>query len=296
VTSATPRNAHVAERVCSRGPPWWQWPTVLSLDAPLVSVMWQWAATRSADIEPMPAHGVVLGAVVWTAYAADRWLEGVRVAEERLATERHRFYRRHRGGVAAVAVGAAAVTVAIAATQLTQRDLVWGLLLLAAALTYLLSHQGAHRHSRWRVPKEVCVAALLTAGVVVFPLSARPVAFEAIGATGAWFLLLAFANCALISIWERDADTSQGQESLARSHPTWIPWLRTSPWFLAAVASFMTLAGRGGRFAGAAALSAVLLGVLDRVGPRLGAALARALADAALLAPLLALVVARSVG
>src|SRR5580658_7946163 len=86
----------------SRRPRWWQWPTVLSLDAPAVALLWQWLLGWIAAV-PLPApRAFVLGASVWLAYSADRWIEGWRLSPERIRTKRHYFYQRWRWPVAAV--------------------------------------------------------------------------------------------------------------------------------------------------------------------------------------------------
>jgi hypothetical protein len=77
-------------------PHWWQWPTVLSLDAPVVALLWQWLLGRVAGVEPGWPQGFVLGTSVWLAYAADRWIEGWRLDPGQIQTQRHDFYQRWR--------------------------------------------------------------------------------------------------------------------------------------------------------------------------------------------------------
>jgi hypothetical protein len=100
------------------------------------------------------------------------------------------------------------------------------------------------------------------------------------------FVLLCFANCALISIWERDVDRSQGQTSLALQLRN-TGWIHTFPWILAIFAATLGLIDRGDVRVAAActAVSAALLGLVDWQHPRLGWRLARVLADVALLTP-----------
>src|SRR5262245_35757149 len=81
-------------------PSWWQWPTVLSLDAPVVALLWQWLLARSARVTLGSAEAFVLGSSVWLAYAADRWIEGWRLAPDQIRTQRHAFYQRWRWPVA----------------------------------------------------------------------------------------------------------------------------------------------------------------------------------------------------
>src|SRR4051794_3417760 len=93
---------------------WWQWPTVLSLDAPLVVVGWQAVV---ADVGRVPLHwpeAFVLAISVWLAYAADRWIEGWRLPADAIETARHAFYQRHRWWIFAVWIIALAADIRVA--------------------------------------------------------------------------------------------------------------------------------------------------------------------------------------
>jgi len=46
-------------------PWWWQWPTILALDAPAVAVTWQCMLARVASVALRPYHVVLLGISVW---------------------------------------------------------------------------------------------------------------------------------------------------------------------------------------------------------------------------------------
>lgn len=270
-------------------PYWWQWPTVLSLDAPAVAVLWQWLLARPAGVTLGLPQAVVLGSSVWLAYAADRWIEGWRLAPGQVQTQRHAFYQRWRWPVFGLWLLVLAIDLGTAVTRLTRREFDAGLLLLAPVLAYLLSHQLIHRHHRWRAPKEVCVAALLGGGVAVFLVAQPAVAWTQLAAPLGLFILLCFANCALISIWEHEVDQSHGQTSLTLQFRGSTGLSRALPWLLALGATGLFFCETGGARQAAAcgALSGVLLGAVDRVESRLGRQLARVLADVALLTPLL---------
>ncbi len=267
---------------------WWQWPVVLSLDAPAVSLAWLALLSRSLGVDLEWPSPFVLAASVWLAYAADRWIEGWRLPEAHVRTPRHRFYQRWRGPIAAVWVIVLAADVAVALTRLTPTAVIAGWVVAAAVATYLLSHQLVHRTRRWRLPKEICVAILLTAGIAVFLVGVSdPVAM---GPLLALFAATCFVNCALISAWERDVDRVQQQSSLALDSrfAAWIPW---TPWLLVAAAAVMASAGSAAHrpVAACAAASGMLLALIDRLEPRLGWRRARVLADFVLLTPLLRL-------
>jgi hypothetical protein len=270
---------------------WWQWPTVLSLDAPAVAVVWQRLLAEPAAVHVAGPQAFVLGASVWLAYAADRWIEGWRLDPARIRTQRHEFYQRRRWPVATCWLAVLAADLAVALGELSRRDLLAGVAVLGPVLLYVLSHQLLHRHHAGRLPKEICVAALLGAGVAVFLLAAPAGGGWNLALPLALFMLLCFANCVLISVWEREIDRSHGQTSLALEYPPTAAWSRRLAWLLSAGAAVACLATPpSARTAAAcAAVSACLLGCLDRAEPRLGWRLARVLADAALLTPVVPL-------
>lgn len=263
---------------------WWQWPTVLSLDAPAVALGWQAMLARAGSVSLGWPHDVVLAASVWLAYVADRWIEGWRLTPASIRTERHAFHQRRRWLVAGAWLLVLVADVVVAVTRLSRRELNAGWLLLPAVLAYLLSHQLVHRHHPWRAPKEIVIALLLGAGAAVFPIANG-------GRWPLWpvlalFVAVAFANCALISRWEREVDRSHGQSSLALAYAN-DAWIRLLPWMLAAasLAVFVALRGEDRTAAACAATSAVLLAAVDRVHVRVGWRLARLLADLVLLTP-----------
>ncbi len=268
-------------------PRWWLWPTILSLDAPAVVLAWQRMLASAASVRVGFPETFVLGASVWLAYCADRWIEGWRLDPAIIRTPRHFFHQRWRWPIAAVWVAVLALDLAESFQRLPRDELEAGFAVLLPVLAYLLSHQLVHRNHPWRAPKEVCVAVLLGAGVAVF-VASQPGAHGAASAgIVAVFVALAFTNCALISVWEHEVDRSHGQTSLAiqlkgRTGPIHLlPWALGAACLAAAALNPWPAQG----FACGAA-SALLLGLLDRVQARLGRRPARVLADLALLTPL----------
>lgn len=269
-------------------PAWWQWPTILSLDAPAILLVWQAIVAESAGASLAWPHRAVLATSVWLAYTVDRWLEARRLDPLVVRTPRHRFHQRWRRAVPVVCAVVLVLDVGVALIWLTPHDLAAGVVLTAAVLAYLISHQWLHRHARWRVPKEVCIAVLLSAGVWLFVRDAS-------GGPLWWpltlFGLLCLSNCALISRWEMEVDRLQGQSSLALESPriaSWIGWL---PWLTAATAAGALGAGPTGVSvaAGAALTSAVLLVGIDQIERRIGWARARVVSDLALMTPVVVL-------
>lgn len=269
-------------------PRWWQWPTVLSLDAPAVALTWQAMAAAQTHAGLSFAPRFVLGASVWLAYSADRWIEGWRLRPEQVQTQRHAFYQQARWPVASFWTGLLAADVWLAARALTPGQFWTGAALLPLVALYLLSHQLVHRHHPGRLPKEVCVACLLAGGIGAFILPLLPAHH---GGRLAWplllFAILAFANCALISAWEKGVDHAQGQTSLARQFSGGHALARGAAAAAVAAGVMVALAIHPYRATGeASAAAGLLLLLLDVNEPRLGRRAARVLVDAALLTPL----------
>jgi hypothetical protein len=276
-------------------PRWWQWFIILSIDAPAVALVWQAMFARIAGVQLGCAPAIVLGLSVWLAYTADRWIEGWRLPDEQTKTPRHRFYQQQRWPMAFLWLVVLAGDVTVAFTGLTTSELLSGWVLLVPVLAYLLSHQLVHRNSRWRAPKELCVAALLAAGAALFPLDRAPHAARLLAPALGLFALLCFVNCVLISVWEREVDAIQGQTSLAQQFRAATEWSHTLPWMVALIALIFALSETGAPRAAAASAcgSGVLLWLIHRYEPKLGWKLSRLLADAALLTPILPLLVER---
>jgi hypothetical protein len=268
-------------------PSWWLWPTILSLDAPAVVVLWQALFARTAGVTAGAPERYVLGCSVWLAYSADRWIEGWRLSPEQVRTHRHRFHIRWRWEIFIVWVAVLALDLVTAIRGLPGREIHAGVVLLLAVAAYLLSHQLVHRASRWRAPKEACVAVLIAAGAAVFVVSQRGAATGALSAPMALFILLCFCNCALISVWENEVDLSHGQTSLALQYRQAAGLSRALPWLaaLASVAAGLTAGPGMAAVAACSASSGVLLGLVDRAEPRIGRIPARVLADIALMTP-----------
>ncbi|MEO6873652.1 MAG: hypothetical protein ABI222_02400 [Opitutaceae bacterium] len=274
-------------------PHWWQWPTVLSLDAPAIALLWQGLLASVVQVSLGWPQRFVLGASVWLAYSADRWIEGWRLDPTQIQTQRHYFYQRWRWPLGFGWCAVLGANLAVAWLGLSSRDFKGGLVLLAGVGAYLLSHQLIHRGHAWRAPKEICVALLMGGGVSLFVVTAPAVTLRPLIEPLTLFCLLCFANCALISLWEKGVDEAHGQTSLALQFRWSRVLSRALPWVLAAIGGLLVAATYGPVRAATICviLSGVFLGLVDLAEPRIGPRLARVLADAALLTPLLPLAV-----
>jgi hypothetical protein len=77
--------------------PLWLLPNLLSLDAPLVAVVWLYLFAKTWGVRYHPSHGyVVLALGVWVLYVADRLLDSTLHGDSPRCQARHHFHRQHR--------------------------------------------------------------------------------------------------------------------------------------------------------------------------------------------------------
>lgn len=268
------------------------WPTILSLDAPAVVLLWQGLLAWTVSVRLGTPEIVVLGCSVWLAYAADRWIEGWRLVPDTVQTHRHRFHQQWRWPMAGLWTVVLCLDVSAAFRGLPPSEFRAGCVLLAAVIVYLFSHQLIHRNSRWRAPKEACVAALLGAGAALFAAGQPGASLQAMSIPLALFVLLCFSNCALISVWENEVDRSHGQTSFALQFGRAAGLSRVIPWVIFALSLGIALAGGNTLRVPSicACASGLLLGSIDLAEARIGRMTARVLADVALLSPAIPLV------
>ncbi len=188
----------------------WEWPHLLSLDAPLVALGWQLWWARWTGVSLGWAHHAVLGLSVWLIYLADRLADSLVLfrgnREAAHVSSRHHFSRRHRWALGALVVTVVATLVVLAPLGLPVRDFRAGLGLLALQAGYFFAiHFRGHRRILERMPwlKEAWVGASFALGTAWFPGCAlTQVPTFALGAVLTGFGLVCFLNCALISDWE----------------------------------------------------------------------------------------------
>lgn len=248
----------------------WLWPNVLSLDAPLVAVLWQLLFARCFRVSPGIAAATLLVAAVWLIYSADRMLDAWRGAGKR---PRHQFYRRHWRAVLPVwgAVFAAAALLSWFALPpwLFNR----GLWLLAAVTLYFAT---VHVAPKWvrKGGKEALVAILFALGASAAAWSDIRNAPDLLAVI--LFSCLCWINCAAIEQWE--GGPSRFRIGIAAA--------------CVGLAAVLFLHQRRPVLCGAELVSALAFVLLDSRAFRMPPDLLRVLADAALLSPIFLLPVA----
>ncbi len=183
----------------------WLWANLLSLDAPIVAVLWQQLFTRTLRIPATIASAITLAATVWLIYASDRVLDAASATGH---SARHRFYRRHWRSVVPVLVVALLLAAWCALTGIRKPVLHNGLCLVAAVSVYFCAVHIAPAFSRRWWPKELVVAIIFSAGacIHVWTFAPPPVVHWAVPMM--LFTALCWLNCAAIACWENGAGHS----------------------------------------------------------------------------------------
>lgn len=259
--------------------PLWLLPNLLSLDAPLVALVWQDLLARCTESPLRLPARLVLGLTVWAIYLADRLLDVRRPAVGQ-ESPRHSFYRRNRRAAVVLLVAVLAADIGITVFLLRPAVFHTGLIALAGVLLYLAA---VHFGAGWRPPKEILVALLFVVGtfIVAWTWSAAP--WRTLVVPAAAFFLLCLANVVAIETWEwRELRLGEA----GRPHWIVVQLGLILAWWTAVLAVLGLVFG-GTPWYRAVGASSGLTAALVWSGQRLPLNARRALVDAALLTPLL---------
>ena len=179
----------------------WLWPNLLSLDAPIVALLWQLLFVRCfhGRLGMLPA--ALLAVAVWLIYVADRTLDAWRGAPGTAEQPRHKFYRRHWRAVLPLWIGALAASSWLAWSRLPWPLFVEGVAVASGTGLYLAAVHLAPGLLRRTGSKESAVA-------ILFGLGASLAAWPGVQ-TGSdvlailLFSCLCWMNCTAIDDWER---------------------------------------------------------------------------------------------
>lgn len=262
--------------------PWWLWPNVLNLDAPIITAAWQELFARSAGLSVTAAERAALFLAVWVIYAADRLLDGVRLGVRASSSARHQFSHRHARPLALLLLTAIAVEGWLVLARLPREILFGGLALGALVGAYFLWNQLAG--TRWGRGwlKELVVSLVFAFGAGLVPLLARPTGEVIIDILS--FAAVCMANCLLIARLERAMDEARGEVSIAAHFPRHARPARLLSSVVTAVMVLLLIFGAGSCVPLAVIIAALLMVLVVRFESRWGAELAMVGADFALAA------------
>jgi hypothetical protein len=186
---------------------------MLSLDAPMVAVTWQWAVSRETGVQLGWIHVLILGGSVWCIYTADRLIDALRLQPGEDPAPQRLFALRHFALLVSISLAMTSTMVLLSLRLLPPPILFNWILLGGCLVTYFLLIHGLRLDSL-PVPKEFLVALLFAAGVTVFPFSASRLGWAAFYRPFSGAFLLLFGNAWLISKWEKHLDRGYLQSSI----------------------------------------------------------------------------------
>lgn len=248
--------------------PWWLWPNLLSLDAPVIAVLWQRFLAESLGI-PVPVRATIaLGLIVWAIYIIDRQLDTR--DKKQFCADRHQFANQYPFTFTVLASVVLSSGV-LAALGLPDEYLISGVVIAGTLAIYMTFVHFTTLQTKRPGLKHTTVGLVFSAGVGI-PLIAA-FGFSILP----WLpCLVAFAglcaiNCVFISSWE------DAPESVP---PRWLP---LGLGFVASGAAILAATP-----VAIAVLSSIfLLCMLNLARGKIAVRTLRVLADTVLLTPLI---------
>jgi hypothetical protein len=243
----------------------WLWPNLLSLDAPVVALLWQILFVRCfhGSLGMLPA--ALLAIAVWLIYVADRTLDAWRGCVDQ---PRHEFYRRHWRAVLPIWTAMLGGGAWLAWSRLPGPLFIKGAAVASGTGLYLAAvHLGFLRQAN---SKESAVAVLfgLGASLAAWPSVQTPSDVLTI----LLFSCLCWMNCVAIDDWEHGRELRPSVVAAAA---------------IVAVIAAGLLREHRPILGGAETAGALGLVALDRLRVRYSPDALRVLADAVLLTPVL---------
>lgn len=261
----------------------------MSLDAPLIAILWQALFLKCFRESSDPLRLVSLGIGVWLLYVADRVLDGRKNPAPSAEAPRHRFYRAHRRALLPWIAAFSAITAWLSLDSLPVPLLADYLALGCVVSIYFAVVHFAPPAVQAYWPKELAVGLLFAAGVCL-PVSAE-FHQRSILAPFLVFSALLWVNALAIECWEAEMRAGAPTPQKLRITRLVGNHLRDASLGIALAAAVLAFDGsiRAGEHSLYAAifLTSASMAALDSVHARLSADLLRALADVSLLTPLL---------
>lgn len=262
----------------SRRRPWWLWPNVLGLDAPVVAVVWLWAFESAYDMPTPWAAYAVLFLVTWSLYVGDRLIDALKRRagdpSPGLRSARHDFAVDHPGWLALIGLLAGMAGLGIALSALERPILAAGAIVGVGAMAYFGAFVAPLGGKRPLPGKELAGGLLIAAGITV-PVFADYSGSLPVEPSFALFAGLCALNCLMLNV--RDGD---------QQLPLWLPVLLGL--MLAVGAGYLAWVDPALRqLSVCIALSAGLLTLLQLNDRRVGRGIFHVLADLLMLTPLI---------
>lgn len=179
---------------------------ILSLDVVAGAVISSLFFAEMYSVVPSVISLITLALSVWIIYTADRLLD-VRDIKGEAASERHRFHQRHYKGLLYSVLVAVIVNVVLV-FFMSPVIIRYGILLSGVVMIYIMFGKFL------RILKELVVAVLYTAGVILPAIPENPPGIE-MYLPILLFFLIALINLIIFSWFERENDLKDKHNSIA---------------------------------------------------------------------------------
>jgi len=268
--------------------PFWAFPNLVGLDAPMVAVCWQWIFAELLGISLPWMVYLILALSAWSIYLGDRLVDVARSRALPFNTNRHRFTARHCKALIFLLTAVAGTNLILISIYLPVNLIVTGCFTSGLIAIYYLIRLTKIRKYVSLIPRELLCGMLFSMGCAIGPHAYAPnhsmqLAYLLVVVL---FGLLCSASCVLISIWEKDSDHASKDPSVVSSQKEIVPHIAKALVALAAIAAVLSIFVFVKALL-AIALAAVFLNFTLRFQDRLSLLTRRVLADAVLLTPLI---------
>jgi len=265
--------------------PYWLWPNLLSLDAPIVAVVWAWIFAETWRVQWINSKiFYVLPGIVWIIYVLDRVLDN-QSSKGVLKSSRHEFHAENWDWLkfAVFAVGGFCLAMAI----LLPKGIIWHVtpILIFVCIYFFLAifYGGTTSHGSFF--KNMVAGYTFSYGVAMGVHFFRP-SVTAVSLMGSQemitFGILCICNITAIDLWEASRTSEESDEK------GYYELLLTVP-LLGLVLVSLYLALKGDEYARpfyfAVMIASGLLQIINQNRSKFSLDTQRALADAALIAP-----------
>lgn len=144
---------------------------MLSLDAPVVAVLWQAALAKAHHVAVMPPLHVTLFLAVWLIYVVDRVLDGFSMRHSPQVSVRHAFYQRNRWIYMLFIIPLVAAILMLVALTAIPAGILWRGLALGFVVALYLLHYAARGHRGIYLMGNILMCALGGCVLWVLPVS-----------------------------------------------------------------------------------------------------------------------------
>jgi hypothetical protein len=270
--------------------PWWLYPNLLSLDAPLVAVAWLYIFAKTWRVDYLPTNiYITLALVVWVIYVMDRLLDAaMKEGKAEKLEARHEFHYRHRKVFCALAVVVGLVALVLVVGQFMTKVYgyaIFGGLMVSGFFTLsVFSNQPKHE-----IPYSKNIIAGLAFGYGTAMLAFAYTGFEGNKLLQSpeliCFVVLCILNISAIDLWEHANHSADLEIKATDELALTLPLALLGAMALIFALREAEISTRP--FFYAVLTGAALLQILNRTRARYSPDALRVLADVALLLPFL---------